>query len=76
MEVVPMSARYALLDPIFGARYSADPEDYPRVRDFPGLVLVRQDHPYLTTTGRIVYSDRLLKSRPTLRDLRRLSLPF
>jgi hypothetical protein len=65
--------RYILADA--EGEYSANPGDYWHLADddrFAGTDLVKAEHPYRTVTGRTVYGPRLLKSNPTMRDLRRL----
>jgi hypothetical protein len=60
----------------FISEYSADPADYWANVDtvrFDGMDLVKIRHPYRTVTGGTIYGPRLLKSDPTMRDLRRLA---
>lgn len=55
--------------------YSPDPGDYwdlPETYVFEGMALVKRRHHYRTVTGRTVTDSRLLKTDPTMRDLRRL----
>jgi hypothetical protein len=68
-------ARYSLVND--DGEFSADPRDYwyLRPQDAAGGALVREDHPYRTTSGRTVFAPRLLKSEATIRDLERVS-PF
>jgi hypothetical protein len=66
--------RYFLADE-FG-EYSANAGDYWHRADsdrFDGMVLVKRSHAYRTVTGRTVHAERVLRSDPTMRDLRRLA---
>lgn len=70
-----MITEYALTDNR-GTVASADPTDYPSVEEsfrFDGMLLVKKAHPYWTVTNRVILAPRLLKSNPTLADLRRLA---
>jgi hypothetical protein len=57
------------------AEYSADAADYWDAVDdtYLGGALVSRNHPYRTVTGLTVYAPRGLKSRATVRDIRRLA---
>lgn len=66
--------RYAIVDEL-GDHYSATAGDYwySADEDTAGGALVRLDHPYRTTSGRVVYAPRVVKEFPTVRDLRRIA---
>jgi len=65
-------ARYALVDD--DGEYSATSGDYFMVADDVLLpcALVRTNHPYLLRVGGWLTGPRILKSAPTVRDLRKL----
>jgi hypothetical protein len=68
-------ARHALIDYDGWGESSVDPDEYwdaPSNLAFEGAALVRLNHPYVTTTGRVVLAPRELKQEPRLRDLVRL----
>ena len=70
-----MQRRYYLVAD-HGNEYSADARDYwhmPDSAQFEGSLLVRAVHPFRTVTGRVVFASRVLKSDPTVGDLRRLA---
>lgn len=67
-----IGAEYVIVED--GATYSAHPGDYWDALDSAPLgALVRRLHPYLTVTGARITSQRVLKSRATVGDLRRLA---
>ena len=66
---------YVLVDEE-GGQYSTTAGDYWSEADdrrFVGCVLVKQFHAWRTLTGCVVYAPRVIKSDPTVRDLRRLA---
>lgn len=54
--------------------YSADPADYwMAADDAPVGLIVKKSHRYRTVTGQTIYAERVIKTRGTVRDLRRLA---